>query len=91
VDWLQTFAGVSGNSSNKTETFDVYNPSHNAIKTNSALWNAPQFAPDTHTAAQMHSALDGYNNTGDINGVTYANSADNAMDAMLINATQHII
>ena len=86
VDWLQTFAGVSGGISNKTEVFDVYNPAHTAVRTNSSAWNNPQFAGDSHSASQMHSALDGYNNTGDINGVTYSNSADSAFDVLLITA-----
>ncbi len=86
VDWLQTFAGVSGGTSNKTEVCDVYNPAHTAVRTNSAAWTKPQFADDPHSASQMHSALDGYNNTGDINGVTYSNSADSAFDVMLMTA-----
>ena len=86
VDWLQTFAGVSGGTSNKTEVFDVYNPTHAAVRTNSSAWNTPQFAGDAHSASQMHSALDGYNNTGDINGITYAMSSHDANDVLLIIA-----
>ncbi len=85
VDWLQTFAGVNGGTS-KTELWDVYAPGHTAVRTNSAAWNTPQFAGDPHSASQMHSALDGYNNTGDINGVQYAMSADDPNDVLLILA-----
>ncbi|HMS21988.1 hypothetical protein, partial [uncultured Sphingorhabdus sp.] len=71
VDWLQTFGGKNGNGAHnnladnlKTETFDIYDPSHAVVKTNTTQWNSPQFAGDSHSASQMHNALDYYNNHG---------------------------
>jgi hypothetical protein len=95
VNFIQTWGGKAGNNvvSNlndnvKTETFDIYDPNHAPVKTSTVQWNAPQFAGDPHSGAAMHGALDGYNNTGDINGIQYAMSADDPLDMMLIMASQ---
>ena len=99
VNWLQTFGGKAGNGmatltdNVKTETFDVYDAGHIAVKTSSAQWNTAQFAGDPHSAAQEHSALDYYNNTGQTSptSIHYAMSADNAADVTLIMASQPMI
>jgi len=72
IDWMQIYVGT--NSGGNTETFDKLKLSGSAIKTNTATWNTPQSGID-HSAGQMHSALDYYNNTGQTQagGTHYAN------------------
>ena len=100
VNWLQTWGGTSGNGAAgnladnvKTETFDIYDAAHTAVKTSTAQWNVSQFAGDNHSASQMHSALDYYNNTGQTSptSIHYAMSADIAADVTLIMASQAIV
>ena len=100
VNWLQTWGGKDGVNSPgnladnvKTETFDVYDPAHTAVKTSTAQWNVSQFAGDNHSGSQMHSALDYYNNTGQTSptSIHYAMSADIAADVTLIMASQAIV
>ena len=93
VDWLQTFG--DSNASNTYlagETFDTYAPTgsggHAAVKTSSAFWNQPRITGDPHTASQMHSSLDQYNNDGTIGGTTYAHDADDAAFTAAIAALQ---
>ena len=92
VNWLQTFgdkdnSAATGNSFNGLEKFDVYSSGHAAIKTSSAAWNGG--IVDNHSASQMHSALDYYNNTGDAIGpngpVMFALSADDPFDVAILN------
>ena len=99
VNWLQTWGGTAGNgaASNladnvKTETFDTYFAAHTAVKTNTPQWNVSQFAGDNHSGAQIHSALDYYNNTGQTSPTSdhYAMSADSSADVTLIMASQVI-
>ncbi len=102
VDWMQTWGGKSGNGATqtvkgqpdplldnvKTETFDIYDPNHAPVKTNTVQWQTAQFAGDPHSAAQMHNALDDYNNSGMIDGVTYAHDADDAAFASALGIAQ---
>ncbi len=95
VDWMQTWGGKGGNYAANNladnvinENFDIYDSKHTAVKTNTAQWNTAQFAGDPHSAAQMHNALDDYNNTGMIDGITYAHDADDAAFASAIAAAQ---
>ncbi len=95
VDWMQTWGGKLGNGAHnnlgdndKTETFDIYDPNHAAVKTNTSQWNTAQFAGDPHSAAQMHNALDDYNNTGMIDGIVYAHDADDAAFASALAVAQ---
>ncbi len=104
VDWLQTWGGKDGNfetktikgkpdpllDNDKTESFDIYDPSHVAVKTNTAQWQTAQFSGDTHSAAQMHNALDEYNNTGMIDGEIYAHDADDAAFASALTMAQSV-
>ena len=92
VNWLQTFgdkdnSAATGNTFNGLEKFDTYSSGHTAVKTSSTAWNSG--IVDTHSAAQMHSALDYYNNTGDAIGpngpVVFALSADDPADVLIIN------
>jgi hypothetical protein len=75
VNYLQTFG--DSNSSNtyiSGEVFDTYAAGHAAVKTSTAFWNSNIVG---NSGAQIHSALDGYNNTGTINGTVYAADCDN--------------
>lgn len=73
IDWMQIYSGtLNGGAS---ETFDTFKLAGAAIKTSSATWNSPQSGID-HSASQMHSALDGYNNTGTVDGIVYAHTCD---------------
>ncbi|HEV8406700.1 MAG TPA: hypothetical protein VGQ34_02105, partial [Sphingomicrobium sp.] len=75
VNYLQTFGdSSSSNTYNSAEHFDVYSSSHTPVKTSSAYWNN-NIVGDS--GAQIHSALDSYNNTGTINGIVYAADCDN--------------
>ena len=97
VDWLQTFGGKSGNGAQsnladnvKTETFDIYDPTHAMVKTNTTQWNSPQFAGDSHSASQMHNALDYYNNHGQTEpgGTQYAHDRDDGTFATALKVVQ---
>jgi len=72
IDWMQIFSGTLNGGT--TETFDTFKLAGAAIKTSSATWNSPQSGID-HSASEMHSALDYYNNTGQTEpgGTHYAN------------------
>jgi uncharacterized repeat protein (TIGR01451 family) len=72
IDWMQIYSGTL--SGGTTETFDKLKLSGSAIKTSSTIWKDVQSGFD-HSASQMHSALDYYNNTGQtqVGGTHYAN------------------
>jgi hypothetical protein len=82
IDWMQIYSGT--NNGGTTETFDKLKISGGAIKTSTATWNTPQSGID-HSAGQMHSALDYYNNTGQTQagGTHYANCACDCLDEAL--------
>jgi len=89
IDWMQIFVGT--NSGGTTETFDKLKLSGSAIKTNTATWNTPQSGID-HSAGQMHSALDYYNNTGQTQpgGTHYANcESQHLFEALSIYQESH--
>jgi hypothetical protein len=84
IDWFQQFAS-DANSVNPNDNLN--NDYHSGVnqatfefdfaqKTNWSAWQAP-FQDIDHSAAEMHSALDGYNNTGIINNVEFCCDADN--------------
>jgi hypothetical protein len=75
INYLQTFG--DSNASNTYlpgETFDTYSPTHTAVKTSTNFWTGNIVG---HSGADIHSALDGYNNTGTIDGWVYAPDCDN--------------
>ncbi|MGC1269079.1 MAG: DUF11 domain-containing protein [Croceibacterium sp.] len=86
VDWLQTFGDGSGSNTYIDESFDTYSAGHGAVKTNSSHWKS-DIVDSEHSAAEMHTALDTYNNTGS----GYAMSGDSSFDTMLIVASQSTI
>ena len=75
IDWLQVYGDASPlNINNPLEDCDVYSPDHAAVRSNSAAWNDEGFLD--HSAAEIHSALDQYNNTGYIGLINYAPDVD---------------
>ncbi|WP_332820019.1 DUF7507 domain-containing protein, partial [Sphingopyxis sp.] len=76
VDWLQKFAGTTGL---EDEAKDVFKFGA-AVKTSSSNWNAPVNGID-HSANDMHSALDHYNNDGTTSdgGTVYGHDADSSL------------
>jgi hypothetical protein len=88
INWLQTYAGTEGNGNGsdlsdnfRTESFDVFSLLATAVKTNSSYWQGAVTNVADHSASNMHSSLDAFNNTGVINGVEFCCDRDNA-DAM---------
>jgi len=77
IDYLQIFgdSNIAGNT-NTNDVFDTYASNHGKVKTSSGFWNN-DFPGGDHSGSEIHSALDGYNNTGAINGIAYAASCDN--------------
>jgi len=89
IDWMQIYSGNTAGGT--TETFDTFKLAGPAIKTSSATWNTPQSGID-HSASQMHSALDYYNNTGQTEpgGTHYANCAsEHLFEALSIFQQSH--
>jgi hypothetical protein len=89
IDWMQIFSGTLNGGTG--ETFDRLNISGGAVKTSSAIWNSPQSGID-HSASQMHSALDYYNNTGqtEAGGTHYANcESQHLFEALSIYQQSH--
>ena len=75
IDWMQVYGGK--NTSNTDESFDSYKSNHTKVTTSSAAWIGTPIAWIDHSGAQIHNALDEYNNFGTVNGSPYANSCDN--------------
>ncbi|HEY0630326.1 MAG TPA: hypothetical protein VGD23_13455, partial [Sphingomicrobium sp.] len=85
IDWMQIY---SGNTAGGTaETFDSLKLGGPAIKTSSGIWKDAQAGFD-HSASQMHSALDYYNNTGQTEpgGTIYAHDCDDEHFVQAITA-----
>ena len=76
VNYLQIFGDSSPSNAASSETFDTYAANHGKVLTSSAFWNS-NYPGGDHSGSQIHSALDGYNNTGVINGIVYAADCDN--------------
>ena len=80
VDYLQIFGDSDnsvpgGNQNNPAEIFDVYSSSHRPVKTSSAFWSQ-DFPGGGHSGAEIHAALDEYNNFGTVDGFGYAHDCD---------------
>ena len=74
VDWLQVYGDASpSNTNDPLEDCDVYSADHTAVKSSSAAWNQDGFLD--HSASEIHSALDQYNNTGSIGLIGFAPDA----------------
>ena len=61
------------------------------MKTSTPQWKSPQFLPDDpHSAAQLHNALDYYNNHGQTEpgGTQYAHDRDDATFAAALKVAQ---
>jgi uncharacterized repeat protein (TIGR01451 family) len=89
IDWMQIYSGTTNGGT--TETFDTFKLLGSIIKTSSAIWNTPVSGID-HSASQMHSALDYYNNTGQTQpgGTNYANcESQHLFEALSIYQQSH--
>ncbi len=80
IDYLQIFgdsnnAVPGGNQNNPAEIFDVYSSSHRAVRTSSDFWT-DDFPGGGTSGAEIHAALDEYNNFGTVNNVGYAHDCD---------------
>ncbi|MFL6771354.1 MAG: hypothetical protein ACJ8E4_06510, partial [Sphingomicrobium sp.] len=86
IDWLQQFASdANSNSANTNLNTSFHDGNHQEkfqfdakIQPSSAAWQNPFLTGEDIpvSAAAMHSALDGFNNTGKINGIEYCCDAD---------------
>ncbi|HSB86829.1 MAG TPA: hypothetical protein VLD86_10990, partial [Ilumatobacteraceae bacterium] len=88
IDWMQIYSGTLNGGTN--ETFDTLKLSGGAVKTSAPIWKDVQSGFD-HSASQMHSALDYYNNTGMTHpgGTLYANCGDDFMNALTVYQEAH--
>ena len=75
INYLQIFGDLSSSNAASSETFDTYSSSHNKVLTSSGHWNN-DYPGGSVSGSEIHSALDGYNNTGTIDGVAYAADCD---------------
>jgi hypothetical protein len=97
IDWMQTFGDKDAPNTFVSESFDSYAATnapgggHAAVKTSSTLWNS-NIVDGDHSAAELHTGLDNYNNSGEtsLNGLTYAMSGDSVADTSLIVASQQM-
>ncbi len=99
IDWMQTFGDKSASTTtfDAMELFDSYAATnapgggHAAVKTSSTFWNS-NIVDGDHSAAELHTGLDNYNNSGEtsLNGLTYAMSGDSVADTSLIVASQQM-
>jgi hypothetical protein len=76
INYLQIFGDSNASNAASSETFDTYSSSHHKVDTSSAFWNN-NYPGGSVSGATIHSDLDGYNNTGTIDGIAYASSCDN--------------
>ncbi|MXO76098.1 hypothetical protein GRI40_12815 [Altererythrobacter aerius] len=81
VAWLQKFSSSSSPSDADFATFMF----GTTIKSSSAAWKSPASYGGDHSGAQIHAALDSYNNDGVIFGETYAGDGDSSAFAFALN------
>ena len=72
IDWMQEFASVANDHAGDGQTTFQFDP---RVAPSSTNWQDP-VEDIPVSAAAMHSALDGYNNTGAIGGTEYCCDAD---------------
>ena len=79
IDYLQIFGDKNnakpGGFADTNDLFDCYSSGHAAIKTSTSYWTQ-DFPGGDHSGADIHGALDEYNNFGTVNGVGYAHDCD---------------
>jgi hypothetical protein len=85
---LQIF-GDSNNSNatgnlNTNDPFDVYFSGHKKVDTSSGFWNN-DYPGGNHSGAEIHSALDEYNNFGSVEGVGFAHTCDHEQFVALLS------
>jgi len=92
IDWMQQFASDQNSASNGTNQNTSFHDGNTQatfqfdarVNPSSTAWQIP-FGPGEDipvSGAAMHSALDGYNNTGAIGGVQYCCDADSELAAL---------
>jgi hypothetical protein len=81
INFMQIYSGAAGGTGVLNETFDKFVLS-GPIKSSSSLWKTVQPGVD-HSGAQLHAALDYYNNTGmtSPDGIVYAQCDDDVTTA----------
>ena len=92
IDWMQTFGDVdnsnaTGNTYDPNEDFDTYSSLHRAVKTGTGFWTN-DFGGTDFSGADMHGALDYYNNTGMTSPTSgiYAHDCDDSAFVAAITA-----
>ena len=83
IDYLQIFGDASNSNANTNDPFDTYAASHGAVKTSSAFWNN-DFPGGSVSGAEIHNALDEYNNFGSVNGIGYAHDCETQQFVVLM-------
>jgi uncharacterized repeat protein (TIGR01451 family) len=81
INFMQIYSGATGGTGVLDETFDKFVLS-GAIKASTSLWKTVQPGVD-HSGAQLHGALDYYNNTGmtSPDGIVYAQCDEDTVTA----------
>jgi hypothetical protein len=75
IDYLQIFGDSSNSNLDTNDTFDCYSAGHKKVDTSSAFWNS-DFPGGAQSGAEIHGALDEYNNFGTVNGTGYAHDCE---------------
>jgi hypothetical protein len=94
IDWMQQFASNQNSSSNGTNQNTSFHDGDTQatfqfdarVAPSSSAWQTP-FSPGEDipvSGAALHAALDGYNNTGAINGIEYCCDADSEIALIAI-------
>ena len=84
IDWMQEFASNTNDHAGDNQATFQFDP---RVAPSSTNWQNP-VEDIPVSAAAMHSALDGYNNTGTIGGVEYCCDADSQV---VLNVLAQII
>ena len=94
IDYLQMYGDADPNTATNDASFDVFSWSHGGVKTGTSAWTGP-IPGDLamHSGADVHSALDYYNNTGMTSpgGTPYAHDADDSMFLTALKIYESII
>ena len=75
IDYLQIFGDANASCVNFGELFDTYSALHKKVTTSSDFWTL-DFPGGENSGADIHGALDEYNNFGTVDGIGYAHDCD---------------
>ena len=84
IDWMQKFASDDNNNAGNEQSVFQFDA---RVAPSSANWQSPVTGVPFSGAA-LHSGIDGYNNTGMVNGVEYCCDADSPV---VLNVLAQII